>query len=412
MLNTDFKEDIMKKKISLFLATTLIFSSFMVPTLASDGIKVLVDNETVEFDVPPQIINGRTMVPMRSIFEKLGAKVEWDGLNKAIHAKKDNKLIVMHIGKNNMDIDGNSISLDTPATIVDGRTLVPVRAVAESFNCDVDWDNDSKTVKISQSTDVSSDKDTKPNEVKPSTEAKDEPVASEVIKEEAKPKNDEYIYTMTSAEINKALLSGAVSPNAYSNKYSKYYIRPVTFDELGLLLSKSSKAFVATPKHIIADTSYGYTDLETGVTGMTLDEAKEIYNMMSQDKYLGISLNIAYPSHEKNPDITIKVSQDSKEVGAYISPLSEDGWPEWNYVYSWEDLKGYKMGKRYNVGYKFSPMILIPQESIDTNKDVIIEVSYNKTDMFEETDYMAKAKLIFNKGPIKMRYTVNFSKFE
>ena len=79
----------MKKIISLLLAICLLIS-VNTTIFASDPISVTLDGNYIEFDVHPQIINGRTMVPIRAIFEKMGAVVEWDGnTSSAICTKGD-----------------------------------------------------------------------------------------------------------------------------------------------------------------------------------------------------------------------------------------------------------------------------------------------------------------------------------
>ena len=116
---------------------------------ADDTIKVLLNGEAIDFaDVAPMIINDRTMVPLRAIFEALGATVEWDDATKTVTAKKGDITIKMTIGADSFTRNDEKVSLDSPATIVDSRTLVPVRAIAESFGSKVGWIAESKTVTI------------------------------------------------------------------------------------------------------------------------------------------------------------------------------------------------------------------------------------------------------------------------
>ena len=108
----------------------------------------------LSFDVPPQIINGRTMVPVRTIFEALGAEVSWNEATQTVIGKNDKYEVNIQIGSNTMYwaviYDGYStqVPLDSPAVIIDGRTLIPARAVAEAFGCKVDWDENTRTVMI------------------------------------------------------------------------------------------------------------------------------------------------------------------------------------------------------------------------------------------------------------------------
>ena len=115
---------------------------------ANDGIKVMLNSNKILFDQPPVIIDGRTLVPLRAIFEALGATVEWDDATKTVIAQKDNTKIQITIGDNKLYKNGSPIELDVPAQIVNSRTLVPVRAISEAFGCNVDWNGETKTVSV------------------------------------------------------------------------------------------------------------------------------------------------------------------------------------------------------------------------------------------------------------------------
>ncbi len=113
-------------------------------------IKVLLNKNQVEFDQPPIIENGRTLVPLRAIFEAMDATVTWEADTKTVTSIRLDTTIVMKIGDNFMTKNGTKITLDVPGQILNGRTLVPARAVAESFGAKVDWDTKGKKVIITQ----------------------------------------------------------------------------------------------------------------------------------------------------------------------------------------------------------------------------------------------------------------------
>lgn len=139
----------MKKCINIFIICALLISS-MFPTVvfASDEIKVMLNDIPVRFDVPPQIINDRTMVPLRAIFEALGSDVEWDGNTQTVTASKEDTFVVATIGSENMYVNGIKKIMDVVPIIINARTLVPVRFIAEAFDCLVEWLEDSQTVEI------------------------------------------------------------------------------------------------------------------------------------------------------------------------------------------------------------------------------------------------------------------------
>lgn len=125
------------------------------PATGANSISMQIDNATMNvggtdkaLDVPPMIINDRTMVPLRAIFEALGADVQWDGDTRTITGKKGDTTITMQIDNLTMTKNGAESALDTPPQIVNDRTLVPVRAISESFGCDVAWDGNTRTVTI------------------------------------------------------------------------------------------------------------------------------------------------------------------------------------------------------------------------------------------------------------------------
>lgn len=113
-------------------------------------ITVKVNGEEIIFDQDPVLYRDRTMVPMRAIFEKLGAQVAWDGATQTATGTKDFTEVSVSIGNSNIQRNNSTISFDVPSFVINGRTLVPVRAIAESFDCRVDWDGATRTVLITQ----------------------------------------------------------------------------------------------------------------------------------------------------------------------------------------------------------------------------------------------------------------------
>jgi hypothetical protein len=114
-------------------------------TVINPAIKVFLDGEAMSFEVPPFIEQDRTMVPFRSIFEALGAVVRWDAETRTVTAVRDNLEIKLAVDgpayKN-----GETISLDVPAKIVNSRTFVPLRFVSEALGGTVTWENETVTI--------------------------------------------------------------------------------------------------------------------------------------------------------------------------------------------------------------------------------------------------------------------------
>lgn len=116
--------------------------------VSAAGVNVNLDGEVLLFDQYPVIIGGRTLVPMRKIFEKLGADVSWNDTAKTAESKKDGTTVKIQIDNDEMLINGKAKKLDVSAQLINGRTLVPARAVAEAFGCDVSWDEKTQVVSI------------------------------------------------------------------------------------------------------------------------------------------------------------------------------------------------------------------------------------------------------------------------
>ena len=139
-----------RKFLIMFLVATVLFAMVSIPTMAEDSIKVVLNGTELSFDVPPQLINDRTMVPMRKILEALGVTIEWDDDTQMVTARKGETVIVMQIDNPVISVSGEEITLDVPPQLVDSRTLVPVRAVAEGLDAEVRWAEETQTVYINK----------------------------------------------------------------------------------------------------------------------------------------------------------------------------------------------------------------------------------------------------------------------
>ncbi len=140
-----------KKIIAAVLLVSSAFMSMGTGVIADDAIRVLVNgNELDCAEVAPFIESDCTLVPMRAIFEALGASVDWDEETRTIisYDPANDISIAMQIDSNTMFIGETPISLEAPARIVGESTVVPVRAVSEGMKSTVDWDGDTRTVSV------------------------------------------------------------------------------------------------------------------------------------------------------------------------------------------------------------------------------------------------------------------------
>ena len=112
-------------------------------------IKLLLDGATLKTDVPPVIVDGRTLVPVRSVFESMGAKVDWIPEERRVTVSGNVKVELV-IDQKEANVDGESRTMDVPATIINDRTMVPVRFISECLSCDVKWVPEKRTVIINR----------------------------------------------------------------------------------------------------------------------------------------------------------------------------------------------------------------------------------------------------------------------
>lgn len=135
----------MKKIIAGIFAAGL----FCLPVSAHPPVTVLVDGQALSFDQPPIIQDDRVLVPMRAIFQALGAEVYWEESTQTVTALSSADTMQFRIGDAGLYKNGAlAYTMAVPAQIVNDRTLVPIRAIAEGFGAAVGWDEAGYTVTI------------------------------------------------------------------------------------------------------------------------------------------------------------------------------------------------------------------------------------------------------------------------
>jgi len=122
------------------------FSPLSMSSLDTSKINVVLNGSILSFDVNPINDSGRILLPVRGIFEAFGLEVNWDANTRIITATNDTNTVVMQVGVKEFSVNGAVISLDVPAKIIKGRTLVPVRAIAEGLGMSTDWNEAVSTV--------------------------------------------------------------------------------------------------------------------------------------------------------------------------------------------------------------------------------------------------------------------------
>ncbi|OMF23254.1 hypothetical protein BK133_24720 [Paenibacillus sp. FSL H8-0548] len=134
---------------SLVLTTILSTGVLSMTSAASESrIDVIINNETQKYSNSPIIVNGSVVVPLRAIFESLDANLQYDAKTKVITAMKGDMEIILQIGSRTATVNGKQVALNQPGVIVDNSTYVPVRFVSEALAASVIWESKTRTVII------------------------------------------------------------------------------------------------------------------------------------------------------------------------------------------------------------------------------------------------------------------------
>lgn len=132
--------------IAFLLGVSLIFSQPL--SAKSNDIQVIINNEKLSTDQAPIVLKGRTFVPLRAIFEGLGAQISWNPKAQTVLATRGNTNLQLQIGKTQASVNGKIIKLDVPPQTINGRTMVPARFVSEILGAKVQWDTKKNIVTI------------------------------------------------------------------------------------------------------------------------------------------------------------------------------------------------------------------------------------------------------------------------
>ncbi|MGB3366427.1 MAG: DUF1566 domain-containing protein [Acidaminobacteraceae bacterium] len=144
----------MKKSMVLLLITVflIISTSGNYSYVLNNNVKVYIDGEALVFDTKPVIVDGRTMIPLRAVFESLSMDVSWDSYLEKVTAENENLEITLFIGSKKPIVNGEVMEIDVASYIDNGRTMVPLRFIAESTGALVEWESQTSSVIITSKT--------------------------------------------------------------------------------------------------------------------------------------------------------------------------------------------------------------------------------------------------------------------
>ncbi|MFD2876426.1 copper amine oxidase N-terminal domain-containing protein [Paenibacillus rhizoplanae] len=115
---------------------------------AAKPIRIIIDGVTLSTDRPPVMVNGRTLVPLRAIFEAFNADIKWNQKTQTVTASQNDTTIELKIGSKIATINNKTVSLDVPGQNLKGRTMVPTRFVSEALGREVGWNPAAQIVTI------------------------------------------------------------------------------------------------------------------------------------------------------------------------------------------------------------------------------------------------------------------------
>ncbi len=148
--------------IQILVAVTLIVFGASASAGAAE-ISLLIDGRIAESDVAPRIVSERTLVPIRVISESLGWEVEWLAHTRQVLIMRDaggeEEFLMLTVEDRLALVNGEEREMDVPPIIISGRTMVPIRFIAEAFGSEVDWDGENRRVTIASADPVDADPD-------------------------------------------------------------------------------------------------------------------------------------------------------------------------------------------------------------------------------------------------------------
>lgn len=130
------------------LALTAVAAYAETKVVVKDIITINVDKALVRTDVPPIVVSGQTLVPVRGVFNAFGAEIGWFPRERRVFVREDSRVIWIRIGDAHAKVNDSTVPLQVPAMIYRGRTMVPLRFIAETLGAKVDWNPSSQTITI------------------------------------------------------------------------------------------------------------------------------------------------------------------------------------------------------------------------------------------------------------------------
>lgn len=320
----------MKKYISAVLVVFMICQS-----VYAGDISVNLDGENIEFSAQsPVIIEGRTLIPLRGVFEKLGYEIGWDGDTKTATFVKELTIVKVTENAHQLTVGGKAFELDVPAQIINGSMMLPLRAVGEATGLYVDWDSETKTVVLSgESTDtrVNSLKDNKGGTVENLSSIKTYVDVNRALTLGYTYVDQifEYMYVGNEVDFENMDYERIISFNDITisktntideNKYNKDILEAIRS------ISKSSTGLFTKMKNIVSSGERGKTFIDDEFDDF-MDKLSNLYIIMedSADDYMDYIEDYDWDEDKLNDEQIREIRAYQKKVGNIIDEAFSDG---------------------------------------------------------------------------------------
>lgn len=140
----------MNRVVGVFVIFAVVLLLLPLSAPAADEIKVYVNGQETIFPDQKPLINAdnRTLVPVRFVSQALGASVGWTEASKTVTIELNNKILTLAIGKKEATVGANTITMDTAAALINERTMVPLRFISEGLGARVEWNGAQRAIYI------------------------------------------------------------------------------------------------------------------------------------------------------------------------------------------------------------------------------------------------------------------------
>lgn len=332
-----------------FIAISMVALTLCQSVFAAD-ISVNLDGESVEFaDQSPVVVEGRTLIPLRGVFEKLGYEITWEGETKTASFVKDNDVVMVTVNSLEFTVNDEVKALDVPAQIINGSMMLPLRAIGEAAGLEVDWDGVTKTVDLksevvdarSEDVEFKFDSDSGKATVTPkttveektteeTTEVKKTPVKLELTSEEKRAAENYVLYNKTIL-FSISYMGVMYNYNTMLNEITKRSDDEQVIEDLKEAIEINSAVF----ERVKTITNSKVNNEILTAFRATVDKADKVYNAFLVAFQTGnghkFDPKIYRAVNEYNASIEKLETATNNNVDSYMESISD--LDEWNWSY-------------------------------------------------------------------------------